>query len=87
MKRLLTLVVLLTLALSACGEGGQPEQPAPQAEPEEPAQEESASGETGAAEQNRVEESSGTSVTTLQGEELSLGEQGEVTALFFMAGW
>lgn len=33
------------------------------------------------------EESSGLSVTTIEGEEARVGEQGTVTALFFMAGW
>jgi predicted small lipoprotein YifL len=35
----------------------------------------------------RNEESSGLSVTTIEGEEVKLGAQGDVTALFFMAGW
>ena len=35
----------------------------------------------------RSEESSGLSVTTIEGEEVKLGAQGEVTALLFMAGW
>jgi predicted small lipoprotein YifL len=35
----------------------------------------------------RSEESSGLSVTTIEGEEVKLGAQGDVTALFFMAGW
>ncbi len=33
------------------------------------------------------EEFSGLSVTTIEGEEVKLGGQGDVTALFFMAGW
>ena len=32
-------------------------------------------------------ESSGLSVTTIEGEEVELAVKGDVTALFFMAGW
>jgi len=32
-------------------------------------------------------ESSGLRVTTIEGEEVRLGGQGDVTALYFMAGW
>ena len=35
----------------------------------------------------RSEESPGLSVTTIEGEEVRLGARGDVTALFFMAGW
>lgn len=48
------------------------------------AESEAAEGEQGATQED--EESSGLSVTTIEGEEVKLG-QGEVTALFFMAGW
>ncbi len=51
---------------------------------EAPADGEAAEGERGATQED--EESSGLSVTTIEGEEVKLG-QGEVTALFFMAGW
>ncbi len=46
---------------------------------------EAAQGERGSTPE--ADESSGLSVTTLQGEQVSLGGQGEVTALYFMAGW
>ncbi len=64
--------------------------------PQETAQEESAPKRSPAedkaavsAQENarRSEESSGLSVTTIEGEEVKLGAQGDVTALFFMAGW
>ncbi len=71
-------------------------EPAPQSDPEETAREEAtqkrvppdneaAQGERGSTPE--ADESSGLSVTTLQGEQVSLGGQGDVTALFFMAGW
>ena len=69
---------------------------APKSVPEETAQEgpapERASAEdeaTQSAQENGRggEESSGLSVTTIEGEEVKLGAQGDVTALFFMAGW
>ena len=50
-----------------------------------PANDEDAQGEQGSTEE--VDESSGLSVTTLQGEQVNLGGQGDVTALYFMAGW
>lgn len=46
---------------------------------------ESAESEQGTA--RKGEESSGLSVTTIEGEEVRLGGGGDVTALFFMAGW
>ncbi len=70
--------------------------PAPKSVPEEAAQEEPvperAPAEDEAAKSaqenaQRSEESSGLSVTTIEGEEVKLGAQGDVTALFFMAGW
>ncbi len=69
---------------------------AAQSDPEETAQEEStqervpAGDEAAESEQGPTqegEESSGLSVTTIEGEEVKLGGQGDVTALFFMAGW
>jgi ABC-type glycerol-3-phosphate transport system substrate-binding protein len=69
---------------------------APESVPEETAQEvptpERAAAEDEAAKSTqetarRSEESSGLSVTTIEGEEVKLGAQGDVTALFFMAGW
>jgi len=70
--------------------------PAPKSVSEEAAQEEPAPERALAedeaaksAQENakRSEESSGLSVTTIEGEEVKLGAQGDVTALFFMAGW
>ncbi len=48
--------------------------------PEERVPRESAQGGEGS-------EASGISVTTLDGERTNLGGQGDVTALYFMAGW
>ena len=67
-----------------------------QSAPEETAQEGSAPKRSPAEDEaavstqesaRRSEESSGLSVTTIEGEEVKLGAQGDVTALFFMAGW
>ncbi len=64
--------------------------------PEETAQEEPAAKRSPAEDEaakstqenaRRSEQSSGLSVTTVEGEEVKLGAQGDVTALFFMAGW
>jgi hypothetical protein len=94
MARLLTLTALLitTYVIAACGEASPQgsERDAP-AEPQQthaapaPAKDEAAKS----VEENarRSEESSGQSVTTIEGEEVKLGAQGDVTALFFMAGW
>ncbi|MCA1719365.1 MAG: hypothetical protein LC781_21930 [Actinobacteria bacterium] len=69
---------------------------APQSTPEGTAREEStwqrvpADDEAAESEQRSTqegEESPGLSVTTIEGEEVKLGGQGDVTALFFMAGW
>ena len=50
-----------------------------------PANNEAAQNEQGST---RVDdESPGLSVTTLEGEQVNLGGQGDVTALYFMAGW
>lgn len=99
MKRplMLTALLITTLSIAACGasEPQQSEQAAPPQEtqaapaadnaatetaPTEAVPEESARGDEGG-------EAAGSSVTTLQGEQVSLGGQGDVTALFFMAGW
>lgn len=101
MKRLPALAALLamTFLLAACGGGQAGQAPDPGEEPAEPATEESApqeaTGEVAPAESTAPEgerddqngDSGGYSVTTLDGEEVSLGGGGEVTALFFMAGW
>ena len=99
MKRLLTMTALLIIALSvaACG-GGEAQQaeraapsqekqttPATQKVTKESAPEESASRES--AQGGEGSEAAGISVTTLDGERTNLGGQGDVTALYFMAGW
>jgi hypothetical protein len=69
---------------------------APQSAPEETAREEAthervpADNEAGQSEQGftqKDDEFSGLSVTTIEGGEVHLGGQGDVTALYFMAGW
>ncbi len=103
MRRLPALVALLltTLSIAACGASGpqqsgqappQEEQAAPAAKsapternaPEESAPSEGASREGGA---RGGSEDARLSVTTLEGEEVAVGGQGDVTALYFMAGW
>ncbi len=66
---------------------GAPEETARQESAQErvPADDEAAEGEQGATQEG--DESSGLSVTTIEGEVVKLGGQGDVTALFFMAGW
>ena len=67
--------------------------PATQSAPEESATSEGASQNvpqesTQGGENSEVaSKAADLSVTTLQGEQVSLGDQGEVTALYFMAGW
>ena len=98
----LAILLTVTFSLAACG-GGEARQsgqgdssdeqraaPAtqsaatdeanPGAATEESAEDEAAQGE-------RSGESAGTSVTTLDGEQISIGGGGDATALFFMAGW
>jgi hypothetical protein len=71
-------------------------EPAPQSALEESTREESTRervpADDGAAESEQGpaqegDEASGLSVRTIEGEEVKLGRQGDVTALFFMAGW
>ena len=50
-----------------------------------PASDEAAQGAQGSTQED--DESSGFGVTTLEGERVNLGGQGDVTALYFMAGW
>ena len=50
-----------------------------------PANDEAAQGAQGSTQED--DESSGLSVTTVDGEQVNLGGQGDVTALYFMAGW
>ena len=107
MKRSLTLMALLVMALyaAACGGGGpqQAERAAPlqekraapttQGVANESAPQENTPAEGAPRERARGGEggeddgSSGFSVTTLEGERVNLGGQGDVTALYFMAGW
>ncbi len=69
-------------ALKSVPEKTAQEEPAPKRSPTE---DEAAKS----AQQNarRSEDSSGLSVATIEGEDVKLGAQGDVTALFFMAGW
>ena len=50
-----------------------------------PANNEAAQSEQGSTQKD--DESSGLSVTTIEGDEVNLGRQGDVTAIYFMAGW
>jgi len=56
---------------------------------EEAAMEEDATQESAQGDRDgeAASEAAGTSVTTLEGERVSLGGGGDATALFFMAGW
>jgi hypothetical protein len=98
----LTALLIITLSVAACGggEAQQAERAAPSQEkqaapatqrvakesaPQESAPEESTSRES--AQGGEDSEAAGLSVTTLDGEQVNLGGQGEVTALYFMAGW
>ena len=91
MKRSLTLIPLLAtmLVVAACGGGdtGRSERD----DPVEPQRAQAESDRQSAPEETAREEaprkSSGLSVTTLEGERVNLGGQGDVTALYFMAGW
>lgn len=99
----LILLPATMLAVTACGgsDTGNAEQPTPtesrqtQAEStpdsmQEATQKRGPVDDTAESEQGATqegEESSGLRVTTMQGEEVRLGGQGDVTALFFMAGW
>ncbi len=98
----LTALLIIALSVAACGggEARQAERAAPSQEkqtapatrsvakesaPRESAPEESASRKS--AHGGEGSESAGISVTTLDGERANLGGQGDVTALYFMAGW
>ena len=78
--------------IAACGGGGPQgsERDAP-AEPQQsqaaPAPAEDEAAESAQENARRSEESSGLSVTPIEGEKVKLAAQGDVTALFFMAGW
>ncbi len=101
MRRLPTLVALLltTLSVAACGgsgpqQSGQAPPQATQAQTQAPPATQSTSTEKSAPEESVASESAqgggeeaGLSVTTLEGERVAVGGQGDVTALYFMAGW
>lgn len=96
MSRLPALAALLaaTFALAACGgsqSGSQQDSSSPPEQSQtEPATQneatESAPRENAQSEDAQGGEEPGTSVTTLDGEQIDIGG-GEATALFFMAGW
>ena len=68
-------------ATQSAAKDSAPRESAPQESgPEESASRERAQGGEGS-------EAAGISVTTLDGERANLGGQGDVTALYFMAGW
>jgi hypothetical protein len=94
MARFLTLTALLVtvFVIAACGGGGpqrsEGDTPAePQQSQAAPAPAEDEAAKSAQENARRSEGSSGLSVTTIEGEEVKLGAQGNVTALFFMAGW
>jgi hypothetical protein len=94
MARLLTFTALLvtTFVIAACSEaspqGSERDAPTePQQSQAAPAPAENKAAESAEENARRSEESSGQSVTTIEGEEVKLEAQGDVTALFFMAGW
>jgi hypothetical protein len=99
MRTLPTLLALLvtTLSIAACG-ASEPQQsgqaapsretqatPAPQSAPKESTPQGNAPRES--AQDGEGGEAVGLSVTTIEGEQVNLGGQGDVTALYFMAGW
>lgn len=101
MKRLpaLTVLLMVTFLLVACGGSGQSGQaPEPEEGNTEPATERSVPADTTREstapdsatperEQDGQGDEPGYSVTTLDGEQVNLGGGGDATALFFMAGW
>jgi hypothetical protein len=98
---LIALLVTI-LSVAACG-ASEPQQSGQAAPPQgtqaTPATqiaptEENAPEESGPSEDDQVEsaqnggsEAAGLRVTTLEGEQVAVGGQGDVTALYFMAGW
>ena len=84
MKRYLTLIPLLAtmLVVAACGasDTGRSER----ADPVEPRRTQAESGQKS---DPANDEPSGLDATTVDGEQVNLGGQGDVTALYFMAGW
>ena len=93
MRRLLVLAVLLVMVLAVASCGGESQRSEEASPPEQgrtaPAAQGAATGGAPVQEKTREEdgEASGLSVTTLEGEEVAVGGQGDVTALYFMAGW
>ena len=97
MRRLSVLAMLLITALAVTSCGGDESQRSEEAAPPEqgrtaPAAQGAATGD--APVQDPQEEGAqegdgagGLSVTTLEGEQVAVGGQGDVTALYFMAGW
>ncbi len=89
MARFLTLTALLAtmFVIAACGGGGPQgsERDAP-AEPQQ-TQADDEAARSAQEKARRSEGSPGLSVMTIEGEEVKLGARGDVTALFFMAGW
>ncbi len=96
------LIIALSVAACGGGEAQQAERAAPSQEkqaapatqrvaresaPQESAPEESASRASEQGSTQEDDESSHLSVTTIEGEQVNLGGQGDVTALYFMAGW
>ena len=98
MRRVLMLAVLLTMALTMAACGGSESQRSEEAPPEQGQTAPATQGADteGAPVQSSKEEraqgaeggeAAGLSVTTLEGEQVAVGGQGDVTALYFMAGW
>ena len=99
MRRAMTLAMLLVTMffVAACGgnetqrseQGVQPkeEQAAPATQGSATSEGASQESAQGGGNSEATSKAAGLSVTTLQGEQVSLGDQGEVTALYFMAGW
>ena len=101
MSRLPTLIALLitTLSIAACG-GGGPQQSGQAPSQETQSETQATSATQSATTENKAPEESvpsesarggsedaRLSVTTMEGEEVAVGGQGDVTALYFMAGW
>ena len=98
----LLIIALSVAACGGGGEAQQAERAAPSQEkqtapatqrvakesaPQKSVLEESASRASEQGSTQEDDESPGLSVTTLDGERVNLGGQGNVTALYFMAGW
>ena len=88
-KLRITLVLATMLVVAACG--GSDTGRSDRADPVEPRRAQAESDRQSAPEETAREEaprkSSGLTVTTLEGERVNPRGQGDVTALYFMAGW